>query len=183
MNENTLEEVCFDWLNEIGYDCLYGDDISPGGDHEDRESYHDVILPSRLKSALTNLNPEATASELNEAFNTLNSYASQSLIDGNKKIYDWLRNGVPVERKYQDGTNGIAKIKVLSLTGNNDLAAVRQFTVLGDKPRRPDIVIFVNGIPLVIIELKNPTDIKTDIESAFNQIQNYKADIPKLFYF
>ena len=183
MNENILEDATFDWLSEMGYECLLGDNISPGGADEDREHYSDVVLTSRVQSAFQRLNPEATAQQLDEAFTHLTGYASQSLVDGNKELYDWLRNGVPVESIESDGTRGTERLRVLDLDGNNDLAAVRQFTIKGNKPRRPDVIVFINGLPLIVIELKNPEDLNADIESAFNQIQNYKADITQLFYF
>lgn len=183
MNENILEDATFDWLGDMGCDCLLGDDISPGGSDEDREHYSDVLLTSRVQSALQRLNPEATAQQLDEAFTHLSGYASQSLVDGNKELYDWLRNGVPVEAIEADGTRGTIRLSVFDFEGDNDFAAVRQFTIKGNKPRRPDVIVFVNGLPLVVIELKNPKDLDADIESAYNQIQNYKADIPQLFYF
>lgn len=183
MNENILEDATFDWLAELGYECLHGDEVSPGGDAEDRGHYSDVILESRVRSALSQLNPCAALTEIDEAFSKLSSYASQSLIDGNKELYDWLRNGVPVEKIDSDGVRGTAKLKIFDFEGQNDLLALRQFTVHGQKVRRPDIVVFINGLPLVVLELKNPADLNADIESAFNQIQNYKTDIPQLFYF
>jgi type I restriction enzyme R subunit len=183
MNENILEDATFDWLAELGYECLHGDEVSPGGDAEDRGHYSDVVLESRVRSALSQLNPGAALTEIDEAFSKLSSYASQSLIDGNKELYDWLRNGVPVEKVDSDGIRGTAKLKILDFDGQNNLLALRQFTVHGQKVRRPDVVVFVNGLPLVVLELKNPADLNADIESAFNQIQTYKTDIPQLFYF
>lgn len=183
MNENILEDATFDWLADMGYECLLGDDISPGGSDEDREHYSDVVLTSRVQSALQRLNPDASAQQLDEAFTHLSGYASQSLVDGNKELYDWLRNGVPVESIESDGTRGTIRLRVLDFEGKNDLAAARQFTIKGNKPRRPDVIVFINGLPLIVIELKKPDDLNADIESAFNQIQNYKADIPQLFYF
>jgi type I restriction enzyme R subunit len=183
MTENHLEELCFDWLAELGYECLLGDEVSPNGAEEDRARYSDVVLTSRLQSALKRFNPAASASELSEAFNKLSGYASQSLIDGNKEVYDWLRNGVPVERTDADGHRTNPRLTVIDPTGQNDITALRQLTIHGQKVRRPDIVLMVNGLPLVVIELKNPADINADIESAYNQVNNYKTDIPQLFYY
>lgn len=183
MTENHLEELCFDWLAELGYECLMGDEVSPGGSEEDRARYSEVVLASRLQSALKRFNPTASASELNEAFNKLAGYASQSLIEGNKELYDWLRNGVPVERTDADGHRTNPRLTVIDPTAQNDFVALRQFTIHGQKVRRPDILLMVNGLPLVVLELKNPADLNADIESAFNQIDNYKVDIPQLFYY
>lgn len=183
MTENHLEELCFDWLAELGYECLMGDEVSPNGSEEDRARYSDVVLTSRLQSALKRFNPAASSSELNEAFNKLAGYASQSLIEGNKELYDWLRNGVPVERTDADGHRTNPRLAVIDPTAQNDFVALRQFTIHGQKVRRPDIVLMVNGLPLVVIELKNPADINADIESAYNQIETYKSDISQLFYY
>ncbi|MCI4411246.1 MAG: type I restriction endonuclease subunit R, partial [Thiotrichales bacterium] len=183
MTENHLEDFCFDWLAELGYECLLGDEVSPNGAEEDRARYSDVVLASRLQSALKRFNPTASATELSEAFNKIAGYASQSLVDGNKELYDWLRNGVPVERTDDDGHRTVSLLTVIDTKGQNDFIALRQFTVHGQKVRRPDIVLMVNGLPLVVIELKNPADLNADIESAYNQIETYKSDISQLFYY
>lgn len=183
MNENDLEDLCFEWLDDMGYTCISGEEISPGAQQEEREHYSDVVLKGRLRTALNDLNTVSPVSEINQAHDKLCAYSSQSIVDGNKELYDWLRNGVPVDRTAEDGTRTVERIMAISLDGDNDYLAVRQLTIMGDKPRRPDLVIFVNGLPLVVIELKNPADLDADIDSAFNQIENYKLDIPQLFHF
>lgn len=141
-----------------------------------------MVLVSRLREAVQRLNPELTAAEIDEAVDKPAGYGAQSLVDGHKEVYDWLRNGVPVQRVEPDGRRTVLPVRAIDFDGANDLLAVRQFTVHGLKVRRPDIVPFVNGLPLVVIELKNPADRNADIEAAWNQIQTYKADIPQLFY-
>ncbi len=183
MKEDHLESVCLEWLGELGWTCAHGDDVSPGGMQCDRAKYSDVVLASRLRGAAVRLNPGLTTMEVDEAVDKLSGYGAQSLVDGNKEVYDWLRNGVPVQRIEPDGRRPVLRARVVDFEGTNDLLAVQQFTVHGLKVRRPDIVLFVNGLPLVVIELKNPADLHADIESAWNQIQTYKADIPQLFYF
>jgi type I restriction enzyme R subunit len=183
MNENHLEDACLEWLADHGYQILHGDDISIGGRHQEREKFSEVILIDRLRSAISNLNPGLTFKETNEAATRVTGYSSQSLIDANKETYDWLRNGVPIDRIQADGTPTVIRVRIINFEGKNDFLAVRQFTVQNQKVRRPDIVLFINGIPLVVIELKNPAIINTDIESAYNQIQTYKSDIPQLFWF
>lgn len=183
MKEDHLESVCLDWLGELGWTCAHGDDVSPGGAQCDRAKYSDVVLASRLRSAAVRLNPELTATEIDEVVDKLSGYGAQSLVDGNKEVYDWLRNGVPVQRIEPDGRRTVLRAQVIDFDGANDLLAVQQFTVHGLKVRRPDLVLFVNGLPLVVIELKNPVDLHADIEAAWNQIQTYKTDIPQLFYF
>lgn len=183
MKEDHLESACLDWLGELGWTCVHGDEVSPGGDQCDRARYSDVVLASRLRGAVARLNPELTAAEVDEVVGRLSDYGAQSLVDGNKEIYDWLRNGVPVQRIEPDGRRTVLRARVIDCDGGNDLLAVQQFTVHGLKVRRPDLVLFVNGLPLVVIELKNPADLHADIEAAWNQLQTYKVDIPQLFYF
>ncbi len=183
MKEDHLESACLEWIAGLGWACLHGDDVSPGGDHEARSRYSDVVLAPRLCAAVMSLNPELSAAEVDEAVAKLADYGAQSLVDGNKEVYDWLRNGVPVQRIEHDGTRTVLRARVIDFAGSNDFLAVQQFTIHGQKVRRPDIVLFVNGMPLVVIELKNPADLHADIQSAWNQIQTYKADIPQLFWF
>ena len=183
MNENHLEDACLEWLSGLGYACLVGEDLSPGGLNESRARYSEVVLAPQLRDAVVRLNPVLVAAEVDQVVTKVSTYGNQSVIDGNREVYDWLRNGVPVERVEADGRRNVLRARVLDMAGTNDLLAVRQFTVQGQKLRRPDIVLFVNGLPLVVIELKNPADLHADIESAYNQIQTYKADIPQLFWF
>lgn len=183
MNENHLEDACLDWLAGLGWTCVHGDQVSPGGDFESRSRYSDVVLMPRLREAIARLNPALDSAEIDDAVSRLAAYGAQSLVDGNKEIYDWLRNGVPVERIEPDGRRDVLRVRAIDGEGPNDLLAVQQFTVHGQKIRRPDIVLFVNGLPLVVVELKNPADLNADIEAAWNQIQTYKADIPQLFYY
>ena len=183
MNETHLEDACFAELEALGYACVHGDEVSPDGALEARSKYAEVVLKPRLKGAVVRLNVGLTAAEIDAAVAKVAGYGSQSLVDGNREVYDWLRNGVPVERVESDGRRITLRVRVLDVEGANDLLAVRQFTVHGYKIRRPDIVLFVNGLPLVVIELKNPADLHADIGAAWNQIETYKADIPQLFYF
>ncbi|QRP64186.1 type I restriction endonuclease subunit R [Rhodanobacter sp. FDAARGOS 1247] len=183
MKEDHLESACLDWLGELSWTCVHGDEVSPGGDQCDRARYSDVVLASRLREATVRLNPELTAAEVDEVVDKLTGYGAQSLVDGNKEVYDWLRNGVPIQRIEPDGRRTVLRARVIDVDGGNDLLAVQQLTVHGLKVRRPDLVLFVNGLPLVVIELKNPADLHADIEAAWNQIQTYQTDIPQLFYF
>ncbi|MFC5571125.1 type I restriction endonuclease subunit R [Lysobacter yangpyeongensis] len=184
MKENHLEEVCLDWLDGLGWTRMHGEALAPGGMEAARERWSEVVLAPRLRDAVVRLNPGLAASEVDLAVAHVSGYASQSLVDGNREMYDWLRNGVPVERIEADGHRTVLRVQVIDFTGKqNELLAVQQFTVQGQKVRRPDLVLFVNGLPLVVIELKNPADLNADYESAFHQIQTYKADIPQLFWF
>lgn len=184
MNENHLEEASLEWLQAHGYDVLTGADVSPGGAHEGRSKFSEVVLADRLRAAIQRLNPDLSGEEIDQAVALLAGYSSQSVIDANKEIYEWVRNGAPVSRTDADGVPGTIRVRVIDFEdGDNDLLAVRQFTVQGQKILRPDIVLFINGLPLVVIELKNPADINADIQAAYNQIQTYKGYIPQLFWF
>jgi type I restriction enzyme R subunit len=183
MKENHLEDACLEWLAGLGWTCVEGDAVSPSSEPEARSRYSDVVLEPRLRAAVERLNPGLSPGEVDEAVGKLASYGGQSVVDANKEAYDWLRNGVPVERIEADGRRTVLRVRTIDIGGPNDLLAVRQLTIHGQKIRRPDIVLFVNGVPLVVIELKNPADLNADIGSAWNQIQTYKADIPQLFYY
>ncbi|MES2682115.1 MAG: type I restriction endonuclease subunit R [Pseudomonadota bacterium] len=183
MKEDHLETACLTWLQGLGFTCLTGEDVSPGGAHQARNKYAEVVLIPRLRPTVERLNAKLPPAAIDEAISKLMLFGSQSLVEGNRTVYDWIRNGVPVEVTATDGHKGVERVQVIDFGGKNDLLAVRQFTVHGLKVRRPDLVLFVNGLPLVVIELKNPADLTADIESAYNQIQTYKTDIPQLFYY
>jgi type I restriction enzyme R subunit len=173
-----------EWLEGCGYASELGDNLSPGGSSQERSKHSEVVLKARLEVAVRSLNPSMTNSEIKAVVEKVASYSNQSLVEGNKEVYDWLRNGVPFEVTGADGIRSVKKARVIDYTGGqNDYLAVRQLTVKGQKVRRPDIVVYINGIPLVVIELKNPADPNADVESAYNQIQTYKGDIPQLFYY
>lgn len=184
--EDSLEDIFYDdWLDAVGYDLRTNTDVSLGGDDEGRTRYSQVVLRNRLENAVNKLNPDLTREAKEAAVNTLAGYANQSIEDGNREVYDMLRGGVPVEVVQDDGHRAIRRAQVIDFETptNNDFLAVRQFTVHGHANRRPDVVLFVNGLPLVVIELKNPADETATIEDAYNQIQAYKSDIPQLFHF
>lgn len=183
--ENDLEEICVDWLESQGYQYLHGDEISNEGAYQEREKFSEVVLKPRLTAAIEKLNPNANPEDLKQAVTKLVNYRSQSIVDGNQEVYGWLRNGVPIDVILKDGTPSTILIEVIDFKNptNNDFLVVRQFTVHGKQVRRPDVIGFVNGLPLIVMELKNPTDINADIESAYNQIQDYKTSIPQLFYY
>ncbi|MBS0456693.1 MAG: type I restriction endonuclease subunit R [Proteobacteria bacterium] len=181
MNENHLEDACMEWLAGLGWTCIHGDEVSPGAEPQARARYSEVVLTPRLREAVHRLSPELPATEVDAVVAKIASFGAQSLVDGNREMYDWLRNGVPLERIETDGRRSVLRVPAIDFDGRNDTLAVRQFTVHGQKIRRPDIVLFVNGLPLVVIELKNPADPNADYEKAYQQIQTYKADIPQLF--
>jgi len=182
-SETTLEKMALDWFQALGWQSAFGPDISPGGSGCERGEYGQVVLVGRLRTALESINPNIPPDALEEAIRKLSRSESPSLIENNRRFHRMLTDGVDVSYM-QDGREVHDKVWLLDLEEleNNDWLAVNQFTVTEDRRnRRPDIVVFVNGLPLSVIELKNPADEKATIRNAFNQLQAYKGDIPTLF--
>ncbi|MFQ5641093.1 MAG: type I restriction endonuclease subunit R [bacterium] len=185
INENTLEQTSLEWFQSLGWQTAFGPDISPDGLACERKEYNQVILEGRLRTALENINPNIPPDAIDEAVREITRTDSPSLVENNRRFHRMLTDGVDVSFM-KDGREVHDKVWLLDLSDleNNDWLAVNQFTVEEDrKNRRPDIVVFVNGIPLAIIELKNPVDEQATIRAAYNQFQTYKQDIPALFSF
>jgi type I restriction enzyme R subunit len=185
MTEDQLEQVALEWIRAQGYDCAYGPDIGHEGDTPERPDYTSVILPRRLSNALSALNPTIPASVIGEVVSLLQKPKHLTLLSNNRQFHEWLLDGVPVEFERAGRKSGDrVKLMDFSAPGKNRFLAVNQFTILGAKqPRRPDIVVFINGLPIAVIELKNPTDEQADIWTAFQQLQTYKQEISDLFIF
>lgn len=184
--ESVIEQAAIDWFKSIGWQTLLGPDIAPDTPAAERDNYGQVVLEHRLHQALKRLNPHVPADALEEAFRKLTRPESPSLIAHNHIIHKYLVEGVPVEYQRKDGSIAGDLIAVLDHNDpdNNDFVAVNQFTVVeNQQERRPDIVLFVNGLPIAVMELKNAATENTTIWSAFNQLQTYKAQIPSLFSF
>lgn len=184
--ESDFEELMIDFLKEQGYKYVPGPTISPDGESPERETYSDVILKSRLHKMMAAINPGLSASLIEDAVRKISSISSNSLITANMDFHEMLIQGVRLESKRKDGTIAGEFVKIIDFDNpnNNEFLAVNQFTVINEgKERRPDVILFVNGLPLVVIELKNPADEKATIHNAHVQIQNYKNDMPQLFYF
>ena len=185
INETTLEKTALDWFSSLGWDTAFGPDISPDGPNFERKDYDQVVLVGRLQIALENINPNIPPDAIEEAVRKIARTDSPSLIENNRCFHRMLTDGVDISYM-QDGREVHDKVWLLDLEDldNNDWLAVNQFTVIEDRRnRRPDIVVFVNGLPLGVIELKNPADEKATIRHAFNQLQTYKSDIPGLFIY
>ena len=182
MTEENLEQSCINWFKELGWTHMRGEAISPGGAHPERDNHTQVILHRRLREALLRLNPELPAVAIEEGVKRLVQYAGQSLVEANREIYTWLRDGIPVEVE-QDVDRRVRSVRVFDFDtpDNNDWLIVNQFTVKGKTTCRSDLVAFVNGVPLGVIELTDPQDEDTDVSVAFQQIQNGKAEMQQLF--
>ena len=185
ITESEVEEVALGILSELGYASIYGPDISPDGTNSERNSYADVVLVERLRRAIDRFNPDIPQEAREEAVKKVLRTESPKLVVNNQSFHRMLFEGVDVEYRREDRIVGdTVWLFDFKNPENNEFLAVNQFTVIEDNNnRRPDIVLFVNGLPLVVIELKNPADEEATIESAFNQFQTYKEEIPSLFRF
>ena len=184
MFESEFEEALLEWLADIGYQVLHGAEIAPGEPAAEREDYREVLLLGRLRAALTRINPGAPFAAIDEAIRVLRKTDSPSLVINNRNAHRLLVDGYEPQVPTDDGLRGF-HISYIDF-GNpnaNDWLAVNQFTVLGLDERRPDVLVFVNGIPLADIELKNPADEEADIWTAYKQHQTYKSQIPALEVF
>jgi type I restriction enzyme R subunit len=185
-SESVVEQAGLAWLESLGYTVLSGLEIAPGELQAERDDYRQVVLETRLRQTLQRLNPAIPTESIQEAFRKLTRPDLPSLVANNHTIHKYLVEGVPVEYQRADGSMGGDLVRVLDYDTpeSNEFLAVNQFTVVEDQhERRPDIVLFVNGLPLAVLELKNAATEEATIWSAFNQLQTYKHQIPSLFAF
>jgi len=184
--ESLVEEAALAWLEGLGYAVLHGPDIAagePGAERND-PNYRDVVLERRLRQALVRLNPDLPPEAIEDAYRKLTRSDASSLTERNRVAHRMLVDGVNVEYRREDGSIAGAQARVLDYErpDKNDWLAVNQFTVSeGQHTRRPDVVLFVNGLPLAVIELKNPADEDATIGNAYQQLQTYQAQIPSFF--
>ncbi|MGI9279907.1 MAG: type I restriction endonuclease subunit R [Endozoicomonas sp.] len=190
ITEDQLEQLCLEWFQSLGYDYVCGYDIAPGEPAAERSDYRQVILQDRLLTQLQIINPHIPADTLEQVALQIAKPETPILIKNNRAFHQWLLEGVKVEFKGVDAS-GNAEDKTdyvqlvdFSTVSNNQFLVVNQFTITGSKGnRRPDVIVFINGLPLAVIELKNPADSNADIWSAYQQLQTYKEEIADLFVF
>ncbi|HIF9325829.1 TPA: type I restriction endonuclease subunit R [Photobacterium damselae] len=189
ITELQLEKLCINWFTDRGYLYKNGYDIAPDGDSPERDDYHQVVLKQRLLERLEILNPELPQESFGVVVNTVSMPYTPVLIKSNRAFHKYLIEGVPVEYTvYEDGETKTkhthARLMDFTNPDNNEFLVVNQFTITGKKGnRRPDVVVFINGLPIAVIELKNPADEHADIWYAYNQLQTYKEEIADLFVF
>ncbi|WP_275546977.1 type I restriction endonuclease subunit R [Pseudomonas sp. Marseille-Q0931] len=183
MTEDQLEQETLGWLCEQGYTHLYGPDIAHDGDNPERESYRDVILTMRLRTAIARLNPQVPLAAREDALRQVLELGVPVQLSANRLFHRLLVSGVPVQYQKDGETRGdFVRLIDWADVQANEWLAVNQFSIQGPKHiRRPDIILFVNGLPLVLLELKNPADVNADLVKAFDQIQTYKEQIPDVF--
>jgi type I restriction enzyme R subunit len=182
--ESHVEEAALAWLSELGYTTTNGNDIGPDSPTPERISYGDVLLAARVHAAIAKLNPSLSGETRAEVFAKLMQAETPSLVPENRRLHRYIIEGVPVDVRRSDGSIGGEQARLIDFENPdaNDWLAVNQYTVIENKTnRRPDVVIFVNGLPLGVIELKNPGDENATLDGAFNQLQTYKSQIPSLF--
>lgn len=187
MTEDQLEQEALGWLAEVGYTPLYGPDIAPDGDAPERADYRQVVLVDRLRAAISRLNPDIPNVAREDALKQVLDLGVPSQLAANRQFHKLLVNGVPVQYQKAGETVGdLVRLVDFGDVAANEWVAVNQVSIKGhhnahSHTRRPDIILFVNGLPLVLLELKNPADETADIWKAFDQIQTYKEQIPDVF--
>jgi type I restriction enzyme R subunit len=184
VSESTVEEAALAWLESSGWQVAHGPDIAPDMPAAERSDYGEVVLAQRLRDALARLNPALPAEALEDAFRKLTRPEGADLIQRNRALHRLLVDGVTVEYRDAEGAIRGEQARVIDFddVGANDWLAVNQFSVVENKStRRPDVVLFVNGLPLAVLELKNAANEDATIWSAFGQLQTYKAEVPALF--
>ena len=182
ITENEIEEIALSYLQGLGYTYQLGTVISPDGEHPERQ-YNEVVLVTRLRDAIDKLNPNISQDAKEDALKKVLRTESPNALINNENFHRYLTDGVDVEMRTESGIRG-EKIYIVDFENpeNNEFLAVNQFTVVeGNQNKRPDIILFINGLPLVVIELKNAVDENANLKSAFNQLQTYKQAIPSLF--
>lgn len=183
ITESEIEQIALDILsNDLGYTVLYGPDIAEG-DRKERD-YTEVVLQQRLRTAIEKFNPTIPEEAKEEAFKKALRTVTVSLADNNEHFHRMLTEGVDVKFSIGEGKTKTDKVWLIDFENpnNNEFLAINQFTVVENhNNKRPDIVLFVNGLPLVVVELKNATDETADVKAAYNQLQTYKQLIPTLF--
>lgn len=184
ITESTVEDSALGWLKHLGWGITHGPDIAPDTPDAKRTDYGEVVLVQRLRDAFTLLNPNLPIAVLNDAIRKLTRPEGSTLEARNRAFHHMVVDGVTVEYRTDNGTVRGAQVRVIDFDDpvNNDWLAVNQFTVVENKnERRPDVVLFINGLPLGVIELKNPADEEATIWTAWQQLQTYKAELPTLF--
>jgi len=187
IHESHVEEEMLGWFEDLGYEVVFGPELAPDGSSPERKNYKQVLLEGRLQSALHRLNPELPPAAIKDAVGVLTGSGSPGLISGNREFQRHLTRGIQVYWQ-QDGETQSARVRLVDFANpeKNDWLVVNQFTVIGttiagNRERRPDAVVFLNGIPIAVFELKNAVNANANVQDAFHQLQTYKEEIPDLF--
>jgi type I restriction enzyme R subunit len=182
ITENQIEEIALTYLQKLGYTYLLGTDIAPDGEHPERQ-YNEVVLVTRFRDAIDRINPSLHQDAKEDALKKVLRSDSPNALINNETFHKYLTEGIDVEVRTPDGIRG-EKVYIADFNNpdKNEFLAVNQFTVIdGNQNKRLDLVLFINGLPLVVIELKNATDENATVKTAYNQLQTYKGAIPALY--
>lgn len=185
MTEDHLEKQCLEWFAEGGWELAHGPDLAPDGIAPERSDYRQVLLLADLEAAIRRINPHLPDSAVEQAVTLVRQPSSLDTIVSNRAFHRLLLDGVPVDYKLDDRIiHDHALLIDFERLETNRFRAINQFTLQGSKqPRRPDIICFINGLPLAVLELKSHTSENVSIWDAFNQIQTYKDELPELFVY
>lgn len=190
INEQTLEENCLAWFEQGGWEVFNGADIAPDSPYPQRDDFSQVVLNGQLRTAFERINTHIPEQQIEHCYEQFKAIVlkpeSLDLITNNRAFHRLLLEGVPVEYKKDDGEPIADHAFIIDFDNlnNNTFSVVNQFTITGTKqPRRPDVICFINGLPIAVLELKSPNDENADIWDAFNQLQTYKDEVSDLFNF
>lgn len=185
MNEDQLEQLCLEWFSDNGWEVAYGPDISHEGAYPERKDYRQILLLSDLEASIRRINPHLPESALEQAIAQVSKPDSLDLVVNNRDFHRLLLEGVPVEYKQDDRfVHDHALLIDFESLQQNRFRCINQFTIQGSKQlRRPDVICFINGLPIAVLELKSPSSENADVWDAFNQIQTYKDEVPDLFIY
>lgn len=184
MTEGLVEEAALEYFRTLGYQTQSGPLIAPGASSSERVSYDEVVLRGRLQEVASRINPDLNESVIEQAITQLMRAESQNALEENYRVHRLLTQGVPVQHRVADGSVRTSLVELFDWedSSNNDWLVVNQFTVVDNNHnRRPDVLVFVNGLPLGLVELKNAGDENATLKGAWNQIQTYRDDIPSVF--
>jgi type I restriction enzyme R subunit len=183
LNENAIENLAIERLQALGYEHIHGAEIAPDSTNPERESFADVLLIERLRQAVKRINPSIAQPALDEAIKTIERISSPELLANNEALHRLLTEGVNISYQKDGGQRGdLVWLIDFANPDNNEFLVVNQYTIIeNNQNKRPDLILFVNGIPLVVIELKNAADENTTLKSAYQQLNTYKDTIPSLF--
>ena len=185
-HESVVEEAALGYFRDLGYDTKFGPDIAPDGTRKERENWNDVVFVGRLKRAIDRINPHLTTEAREDALRKVLRTDSPSPVLSNCRFHEFLANGADVETRRKEGRIAGDKAWLVDFEHpeNNDWLVVNQFAVIENgHSRRPDLVVFLNGLPVATFEFKNPADEQATIWSAYEQLRTYEAEIPALFQF
>jgi len=185
ITESTIETFAIELLEKQGYQYIYGPDIAPDSETPARSSFEDIILLDRIKTAVSRINPTIPVDAQEDAIKQIQRIGSPELTANNETFHRMLTEGINVSYQKDGNSRGdLVWLIDFDEPENNDFIVLNQYTIIENHVnKRPDIILFINGLPLVVMELKNPVDENATVKAAFNQLQTYKQAIPSLFIY